>query len=172
MYRPLTHDCLGRDRGPASLRGAAGKTKPASRQARIESDAKVLCRAGDHTVQKVRVIPAALDAESAEWLRALDEAGARREAGLARLHERLVRMARREVARRGMLLAVTGPELEDVAYQAAADALVAITRKLGQFRGESRFMTWACKFVIFEVSAKIRRHFWPHPPPPLAPPAL
>ena len=58
---------------------------------------------------------------------------------------------------------VTGPELEDLAYQAAADALVAITGKLGQFRGESRFTTWAYKFVIFEVSAKIGRHFWRHP---------
>ena len=40
---------------------------------------------------------------------------------------------------------------------------MAITGKLGQFRGESRFTTWAYKFVIFEVSAKIGRHFWRHP---------
>jgi RNA polymerase sigma-70 factor, ECF subfamily len=53
-----------------------------------------------------------------------------------------------------------GPELDDLAYQAAGDALVAITGKIGQFRGESRFTTWAYKFVIFEVSAKIGRHFW------------
>jgi RNA polymerase sigma-70 factor (ECF subfamily) len=52
------------------------------------------------------------------------------------------------------------PEVEDLAYQAAADALMAITGKLGQFRGESRFTTWAYKFVIFEVSAKIGGHFW------------
>ena len=44
---------------------------------------------------------------------------------------------------------------------------MAITRKLGQFRGESRFTTWAYKFVIFEVSAKIGRHFWQNPPVPL-----
>jgi len=41
--------------------------------------------------------------------------------------------------------------------------MVGITGKLGQFRGESRFTTWAYKFVIFEVSAKIGRHFWRHP---------
>jgi RNA polymerase sigma-70 factor (ECF subfamily) len=40
---------------------------------------------------------------------------------------------------------------------------MAITAKLGQFRGESRFTTWAYKFVIFEVSAKVGRHFWRHP---------
>jgi len=58
---------------------------------------------------------------------------------------------------------ITGPELEDLAYQAAADALVAITGNLGQFRGDSRFTTWAYKFVIFEVSDKIGRHFWRNP---------
>jgi RNA polymerase sigma-70 factor, ECF subfamily len=79
----------------------------------------------------------------------------------------LVRIAQGETARRGPRLRITGPELDDLAYQAAADALVAITGKLGQFRGESRFTTWAYKFVIFEVSAKIGRHFWRHPAVPL-----
>jgi RNA polymerase sigma-70 factor, ECF subfamily len=79
----------------------------------------------------------------------------------------LVRIARGEAARRGPRLAITGPEVDDLAYQAAADALVAITGKLEQFRGESRFTTWAYKFVIFEVSAKIGRHFWRHPVVPL-----
>jgi RNA polymerase sigma-70 factor (ECF subfamily) len=114
-------------------------------------------------VQKALVVPAGLDAESAEWVGALAGAGRRREAGLARLHELLVRIARGEAARRGPRLAITGPELDDLAFQAAADALVAITGKLGQFRGESRFTTWAYKFVIFEVSAKLGRHFWRHP---------
>ncbi len=62
---------------------------------------------------------------------------------------------------------LTGPELDELAHQAAADALLAITGKLGQFRGESRFTTWAYNFVIFEVSAKIGRHFWRHPGVPL-----
>jgi len=110
---------------------------------------------------------ARLDRESAEWLRGLGEVGPQREAALARLHELLVRIARGEVARRAPRLRISGPELDDLACQAAADALLAITGKLGQFRGESRFTTWACKFVIFEVSAKIGRHFWRHPSVPL-----
>jgi RNA polymerase sigma-70 factor (ECF subfamily) len=108
-----------------------------------------------------------LDPESAWWLGVLAETGPRREAALARLHELLVRVARAEVARRGPRVRITGPELDDLACQAAADALMAITGKLGQFRGESRFTTWACKFAIFEVSAKIGRHFWRHPAVPL-----
>ena len=79
----------------------------------------------------------------------------------------LVRIAQGEVRRRGPRLRVTGPEFDDLAYQAAADALLAITGKLGQFRGESRFTTWAYKFVIFEVSGKIGRHFWRNPVVPL-----
>ena len=41
--------------------------------------------------------------------------------------------------------------------------MLAIIAKLGQFRGESRFVTWAYKFVIFEVSTKVGRHFWRNP---------
>ncbi len=119
------------------------------------------------TLRGTPVTAARLDAESAEWLRALTGAGSQREAALARLHELLVRIARGEVRRRGPRLRITGPELDDLAYQAAADAMLAITAKVGQFRGESRFTTWAYKFVIFDVSAKIGRHFWRNPAVPL-----
>ena len=122
---------------------------------------------GNGTVHESPAAAARPDTESAEWLRALADRGPQREAALARLHGLLVRIARGEVARRGPRLAISGPELDDVAHQAAADALLAITSKLGQFRGESRFTTWACKFVILEVSAKIGRHFWRHPTVPL-----
>jgi RNA polymerase sigma-70 factor (ECF subfamily) len=117
----------------------------------------------DSGVEQTPVAVPRLDPDSAGWLRVLAGTGAAREAALARLHEMLVRIARAEVGRRAPRLRLTGPELDDLAYQAAADALIAITGKLGQFRGESRFTTWAYKFVIFEVSAKIGRHFWRHP---------
>jgi RNA polymerase sigma-70 factor (ECF subfamily) len=110
---------------------------------------------------------ARLDPESAAWLGALAGTGPQREAALTRLHEMLVRIARAECRRRGPRLQITGPELDDLAYQAAADAVMVITRKIGQFRGESRFTTWAYKCVILEVSAKIGRHFWRNPPVPL-----
>jgi RNA polymerase sigma-70 factor, ECF subfamily len=118
-------------------------------------------------VDETPVAATGLDPESAWWLRVLAETGPRREAALARLHELLVRVARAEARRRGPRVRITGPELDDLAYQAAADAVMAVTGKLGQFRGESRFTTWACKFAIFEVSAKIGRHFWRHPTVPL-----
>jgi RNA polymerase sigma-70 factor (ECF subfamily) len=59
---------------------------------------------------------------------------------------------------------VTGQELDDVAHQAADDAMLAILAKLAGFRGESRFITWAYRFVILEVSSKLGRHYWRNPP--------
>jgi RNA polymerase sigma-70 factor, ECF subfamily len=102
----------------------------------------------------------ALDAVSAEWIGALTSTGPPREAGLARLHSLLVRVAVHELHRRDAMSWIAGPELDDVAHQAAADAMVAIVAKLGSFRGESRFTTWAYRFVVLEVSAKLGRHYW------------
>lgn len=98
-----------------------------------------------------------------DWVTELGCAGTRRDSALSRLHALLVRIARSELRRRSGQLQVTGPELDDLAHQAAADALVAIVRKLDQFRGESRFTTWAYKFVILEVSTKVGRHYWRRP---------
>lgn len=72
-----------------------------------------------------------------------------------------MRVAHRELLRRQASTPwLAGVELEDVAYEAAADAMLAILRKLGSFRGESRFITWAYRFVILEVSTKLGRHYW------------
>lgn len=99
-----------------------------------------------------------LDRESATWL--ADLAGPRREDAVERLRDRLLGIARQEVNRRRPSLPFGGPELEDIAEQAASDAVIAILAKLGEFRGESRFTTWAAKFAILEVSNKVGRHLW------------
>ncbi|MBO0867937.1 MAG: sigma-70 family RNA polymerase sigma factor [Micromonosporaceae bacterium] len=88
----------------------------------------------------------------------------RRQQALARLHERLLRIALREVQRRAGRTPIGGPELTDIAHQATADAMLAILAKLDTFRGESRFTTWAYRFVILEVSSKLGRHYWQNPP--------
>jgi len=108
-----------------------------------------------------------LDPDSAERLRTLGGDDRERSAALVRLHELMLRIARKEVRRRSGHLQIGGPELDDMAHQAAADALIAVTAKLAQFRGDSRFTTWAYKFVIFEVSTKIGRHFWRNPSVPM-----
>ena len=106
-----------------------------------------------------------LDAESADWLRRLSACdGVRRQESEGELHARLLRIALAEVSRRSGSTPVTGPELTDVAHQAADDAMLAILAKLAGFRGESRFMTWAYRFVILEVSSKLGRHYWRNAP--------
>ncbi|HLH58686.1 MAG TPA: sigma-70 family RNA polymerase sigma factor [Streptosporangiaceae bacterium] len=110
-----------------------------------------------------RASPDELDEDSRRWVQALGGTGAEREAAAARLHEMLLRAARAEAHRRSGQLRLSGPELDDIAHQAAADAVLAVMAKIGRFRGESRFTTWAYKFVMFEVSSKIGRHFWRDP---------
>jgi RNA polymerase sigma-70 factor (ECF subfamily) len=62
-----------------------------------------------------------------------------------------------------------GADLDDLAWQSADDALMSILRRLGDFRGDSRFTTWACKFAILEAGAKVRKHAWRGREVPLAP---
>jgi RNA polymerase sigma-70 factor, ECF subfamily len=102
-----------------------------------------------------------LDVESREWVSALGQASGRdRHFAEARLHAMLLRVARGELRRRSPSLGISGAEVDDVAHQAAADAMMAILSKLTTFRGESRFTTWAYRFVMLEVSTKLGRHFW------------
>jgi RNA polymerase sigma-70 factor, ECF subfamily len=102
----------------------------------------------------------ALDDVSQSWVSCIGSAGGEHDECIARLHALLLRVAHSEVFRRAGSLRLAGPELDDIAQQACDDALMAIKAKIGDFRGESRFTTWAYRFVMFEVSTKIGRHFW------------
>ena len=101
-----------------------------------------------------------LDSETAEWLATLKPGAPGRDLALARLHETLVRTAQAELRRRASQAGGDVTELDDIAPQVADDAMIAITGRLATFRGESRFTTWAYKFVILEVSAKLGQQFW------------
>jgi RNA polymerase sigma-70 factor (ECF subfamily) len=100
-------------------------------------------------------------ADSSAWLCALRSTGREREVATERLHELLVRAARFEVSRRRAALSrVRGEELDDLALQAADDALVAVLAKLNDYRGASRFTTWAYKFALIEAGVRLRRRAW------------
>jgi RNA polymerase sigma-70 factor, ECF subfamily len=101
------------------------------------------------------------DAESRAWVLDLGADGARREDARRRLHELLLRAARFEInRRRGSLPHLRGGDLDDLAHQAAADAMLAVLRKLDSYRGESRFRTWAYKFALLEAAVTLRRRSW------------
>jgi RNA polymerase sigma-70 factor, ECF subfamily len=104
----------------------------------------------------------AFDDESRDWLKALSDTGPTREAAIERLHTLLLRAARFEVARHQRTADLRGGpgDLDDLAMCAADDALVAILSKLGSYRGDSRFTTWACKFALLEAAVRARRRPW------------
>lgn len=111
-----------------------------------------------------------LDHESLAWLRRLRAESPEREQAIAELRELLLRAARFEVNRRRATTAhVRGGDHDDLAQQSADDALLAILSKLDDFRGESRFTTWAYKFALLEAAVKLRRRAWQGREIPLEP---
>ena len=95
------------------------------------------------------------------WVEALSASGSERDDAVADLHDLLLRAARFEIGRRREALAhVRGEDADDLATQAADDALVAILSKLHTFRGASRFTTWAYKFALLEAGVRVRRRAW------------
>lgn len=123
------------------------------RRASVAGDARAL----DRPPQVARPI----DRDSSDWLVRLSAHGHARDAAIADLHAVLVRAARFELQRRRSFPAqVRGGDHEDLAQQSADDALVAILGKLGDFRGESRFTTWAYKFALYEAAAAMRKRAW------------
>jgi RNA polymerase sigma-70 factor, ECF subfamily len=100
------------------------------------------------------------DVDSLEWLKSLSGGGPERDDALRRLHALLLHAARAEVARRRPGAHGGAGELDDLAMQAADDALVAILGKLDAYRGESRFTTWAYKFALLETAVRLRRRQW------------
>jgi RNA polymerase sigma-70 factor, ECF subfamily len=111
-----------------------------------------------------------LDDESRRWLHELRAGGPTEDAAVARLHALLLRAARFEVARRRPSLPhVRGDELEDIATEAADDALMSVLRRLDDFRGASRFTTWVYKFALLEAAVKLRKRAWQGREVPLEP---
>ncbi len=101
-----------------------------------------------------------VDDESRAWVASLGGRGAEQEAAAARLHALLLRAARFEVGRRRPELWARPGEVDELASQAASDALMAILAKLGDYRGDSRFTTWAYKFALLEAAVKVRKRQW------------
>ena len=124
---------------------------PVSLEGRMSSSRATSPSAGAH----------AGETDSRAWLSALRLPGSERDQAVADLHELLLRAARFEVSRRRAALSyVRGEELDDLALQAADDALVAVLAKLDDYRGASRFTTWAYKFALLETSVRLRRRAW------------
>lgn len=95
------------------------------------------------------------------WWTHLGNEGAMGDEALARLHGLLVRASRHQVWRlRGLLHGADADAIDDLAQQAADDAMVAVLRKLPTFEGRSRFTTWAYKFAVLHAGVAVRGQAW------------
>ena len=152
--RPRKHDsarCAG---------AAAARLRPDGHDVLVRAGDTVRMMASARPAEQIPARPTS-DDESDTWTAALHGSGPERDAAVARLHDLLLRASRFEIVRRRSALAhVRGEELDDLAMQAADDALMAVLAKLDQFRGESRFTTWAYKFALLEAAVKVRRRAW------------
>jgi RNA polymerase sigma-70 factor (ECF subfamily) len=113
----------------------------------------------------------ASDVASREWLRSLRADCPTRNEAVGRLHALLLRAARFETARRRRHMPHVRDELEEIAHEAAGDALISVLAWLDDFRGESRFTTWPYKFAILETAIKLRKRAWQGRELPLEPEA-
>src|SRR5260221_14420753 len=84
------------------------------------------------------------------WARALRSAPGDRDAARARLYELLLQAARSEAERRWPAAAAP-EEPGDLAGNAATAAVLARASDLDGYSGNTRFMTWGCKYVIYRL---------------------
>jgi RNA polymerase sigma-70 factor (ECF subfamily) len=87
-----------------------------------------------------------------EWVKLLQQSGPETDAAYSELRAFLVR---------GLQKALQGrPTAIELAEDFAQDSMLHITRNLGQFRGESRFTTWALAIAIRVAFNEMRRSRW------------
>lgn len=99
-----------------------------------------------------------LDAESRAWVARLHGVEPVRRSAIAELHERLRGEARFEIHKRARRIpGFPMSDVDDLAVQAASDALMTLLRKLDDYRGDSQFWTWARRFAQLEAPVSIRR---------------
>jgi RNA polymerase sigma-70 factor, ECF subfamily len=96
-----------------------------------------------------------------EWLRELKSDGELQTAALSDLRAYLVRAALYALQRRrNAFQKLTSTGIEQLAEDCAQDAVSAILGHLDQFRGDSRFTTWAYKFAVNAALITARRERW------------
>jgi len=96
-----------------------------------------------------------------EWLHDLNASGAIQEAAIADLRDLLLRAALYFFSRNlSDFERNNGDEISQRAEDCAQDALIAVMNHLSDFRGDSKFTTWAYKFAINIALMAARRERW------------
>jgi len=96
-----------------------------------------------------------------EWLHDLKASGASQETAIADLRDILLRAALYFFSRNlGDFGGMSRDEILQRAEDCAQDALIAVMQHLPDFRGDSKFSTWAYKFAINMALMAARRERW------------
>jgi len=96
-----------------------------------------------------------------DWLHDLNASGALQEAAIAELRDLLLRAALYFFSRNlGDFRGLNRDEVMQRAEDCAQDALIAVMDHLADFRGDSKFTTWAYKFSINMALMAARRERW------------
>lgn len=98
-----------------------------------------------------------------QWLRELTAAEQTQSSAITDLRAMLVRGALYSLQQTQYRLAEWDAErLRQLAEDSAQDAILAILQNLHEFRGESRFTTWAFKFAVNKALMSARHESWKH----------
>jgi RNA polymerase sigma-70 factor, ECF subfamily len=97
---------------------------------------------------------------NAEWLRALSAPGIEQDDALKELREILIRGMRAYLAQDRGYNSVQGSRARQIVDDCAQEALLIIKRKIGTFRAESAFTTWATTIAVRELLGELRRRKW------------
>jgi RNA polymerase sigma-70 factor (ECF subfamily) len=96
-----------------------------------------------------------------EWLRDLSASGALQESAIADLRDLLLRAALYFFNQNVRdFQGVARHEILQRAEDCAQDALIAVLNRLSDFRGDSKFTTWAYKFAINTAMVAARQERW------------
>ena len=96
-----------------------------------------------------------------EWLHDLNSGGSRQEAAIADLRDLLLRAALYFFSRNlGDFKGLDRSEITQRAEDCAQDALIAVMDHLPEFRGDSKFTTWAYEFAVNKALMAARRERW------------
>ncbi|HEU0293511.1 MAG TPA: sigma-70 family RNA polymerase sigma factor [Anaerolineales bacterium] len=96
-----------------------------------------------------------------EWLTELRADDARQEAAIADLRNLLLRTVLLIFSRNlGDLSRLAHVEIQQLAEDCAQESLIAILDHLDDFRGDSKFTTWAYKFAVNKALTTARRERW------------
>ncbi len=96
-----------------------------------------------------------------EWLRELRSRGPEQQEAINDLRQYLLRAVLYFFSQNpGDLRGLARDEIEQVAQDLAQDALLTVLNHLDEFRGESKFTTWAYRFAINMSLVEARRQRW------------